>query len=72
MEQNLLIESADREEKLSKRLTTLEIDFSKNKQELERMYIENEKQNMNYQELNLKCEQLKGLLLILIYNNSIV
>jgi hypothetical protein len=31
----LLIESADREEKLSKRLTSLEIEFLKNKQELE-------------------------------------
>jgi hypothetical protein len=59
----LLIESADREEKLSKRLTSLEIEFLKNKQELERMYIENEKQTLNYQELNLKCEQLKGTLL---------
>ncbi len=55
-----MIESAEREDKLSKRLTIIEIEYSKNKQELERMYIENEKQNLIYQELSSKCEQLKG------------
>ena len=55
-----MIESAEREEKLSKRLTIIEIEYTKNKPELERMYTENEKQTLIYQELSSKCEQLKG------------
>lgn len=58
-EQNLLIESADREEKLTKRITTLEIELKKTKQELERVYNENEKLILSQQESQQTCEQLK-------------
>ena len=60
LEHNLLIESAEREDKLTKRLSSLEIDLLKSKQDLERMYNENEKLVLNNQELILQYEQLKG------------
>lgn len=63
LEQNLLMESADREEKLTKRLTTLEIELNKTKQELQRVYSENEKLVISQQDLNQQYEQLKDTLL---------
>jgi chromosome segregation ATPase len=59
IEQNLLIESQDREEKLSKRLNSTEIELNKLKQELTRVYNENEKLVLNHQELSAEIEQLK-------------
>lgn len=61
-QQNLLIESADREERLSKQLTSIEIELSKTKQELKQSYGENEKLAIAHQELSVECEQLKDLL----------
>ena len=43
LEHNLLVESADREEKLQRRLTAFELELNKVRQELERVYNENEK-----------------------------
>lgn len=63
LEQNLLIESADREEKLAKRVTSIEIELNKSKQELERVNNENEKLILSHQELNGQYEQLKDLLM---------
>ncbi|CAF0744744.1 unnamed protein product [Brachionus calyciflorus] len=62
-EQNLLIESADREEKLAKRITSLEIELKKTKQELERVYQENEKLILTQQESQQTSEQLKDTFL---------
>lgn len=62
LEQNLLIESADREERLSKQLTTLEIELSKSKQELKKSYSDNDKLAIELQEVNQQCEQLKDVL----------
>lgn len=62
LEQNLLIESAEREERLSKQLTSLEIELSKTKHELKQTYAENEKLSNAHQELIQECEQLKDVL----------
>lgn len=62
-EQNLLIESADREEKLTKQITSLEIDLKKTKQELKQVYNENEKLILLQQESQQACEQLKDTFL---------
>ncbi|RNA30645.1 bicaudal D-like [Brachionus plicatilis] len=62
-EQNLLIESADREEKLSKQITSLEIELKKTKQELKQVYNENEKLILLQQESHQACEQLKDTFL---------
>lgn len=59
MEHNLLVESADREEKLVNRLNSYEQELNKTKQERERLYIENEKLVLSHQELNNQNEQLK-------------
>lgn len=61
LEQNLLIESADREERLTRQLTSLEIDLTKTKQELKQTYEDNEKLAIAHQELTQQCEQLKDL-----------
>lgn len=62
-EQNLLIESADREEKLTKQITSLEIELKKTKQELKQVYNENEKLILLQQESHQKCEQFKDTFL---------
>ena len=63
LEHNLLIESADREERLASQLNTLELDLNKTKQELERVYNENEKIVISHQELSNLNEQLKDNML---------
>ncbi len=63
LEHNLLVESADREEKLQRRLTAFELELNKVRQELERVYNENEKLVISHQELNQLNEQLKDNLL---------
>jgi protein bicaudal D len=63
LEHVLLIESADREEKLSQRLNTCELELSKAKKELERVYVENEKLVIGQQELNVQIEQFKDVLM---------
>lgn len=62
LEQNMLIESAEREERLSKQVTSLEIEISKTKQELKQTYTENDKLAQAHQELTQECEQLKDVL----------
>lgn len=61
MEHTLLMESADREEKLANQLTTLEIELAKTKHDLKQMYAENEKLALAHQDLNQQSEQLKDL-----------
>ena len=63
LEHNLLIESADREERLASQLNTLELDLNKTKQELERVYNENEIIVISHQELSNLNEQLKDNML---------
>jgi protein bicaudal D len=63
LEHNLLVESVDREEKLSSRLNTVEMELGKAKQELERVYNENEKLIIAQQELQAQIEQLKDVML---------
>lgn len=62
MEHDLLIESADREEKLTSLVNSYEQELNKTKQERERIYLENEKLAINYQELHNKSEELKDTL----------
>jgi len=59
MEHTLLVESADREEKLTSRLNSYEQEINKTKQERERLYLENEKLALSHQDLHNKNEQLK-------------
>lgn len=59
MEHTLLVESADREEKLTSRLNSYEQEINKTKQECERLYSENEKLALSHQEKNMQNEQLK-------------
>jgi protein bicaudal D len=63
LEHNLLVESADREEKLSSRLNTVELELGKAKQELERVYNENERLLIAQQETQAHVEQLKDSIL---------
>lgn len=63
IEHNLLVESADREEKLLRRLNAYEVEINKLKQELEQVYKENENLVLSHQELNVLNEQLKDNLL---------
>ena len=63
LEDSWMIESANREEKLTQHLNTVELELTKNKQELERVYNEHEKLSNSHQELTLQCEQLKDQLI---------
>ena len=63
IEHNLLVESADREEKLTNRTKSLEIELIRSKQEVERLYLENEKILVDHQELLNLNEQLKDNML---------
>jgi protein bicaudal D len=62
LEHNLLIESADREEKLTSRLNAVEMELGKAKQELERVYNENERLIIAQQELQAAIDQLKDVM----------
>lgn len=62
MEHSLLVESADREEKLTSRVNSYEQELNKLKQERDRLYLENEKFLLAHQELNQQNEQLKDTL----------
>ncbi len=59
MEHNLLVESADREEKLASQVNSYEQDLNRMKQERDRVYVENEKLLIAHQELSQQYEQLK-------------
>lgn len=59
IEHNLLVESADREEKLATRVNSLEVEIGRSKQELERVYNENEKLLIAQQEAQNQIEQLR-------------
>lgn len=59
LEDSWMMESANREEKLTRHLTTIELELNRNKQELERVYSENEKLANTHQELSQQHDQLK-------------
>ena len=63
LEHNLLVESADREEKLSSQLNTVEMELGRAKAELQRLYNENERLLIEQREALIQVEQLKDVLL---------
>lgn len=64
IEHNLLVESADREEKFTNQLNLYEQELNKIKQERDRVYVENEKLLTSHQEFNQKNEQLKDTIIM--------
>ncbi len=62
MEHTLLVESADREEKLASQVNSYEQELNRLKQERDRVYVENEKLLLGHQELAQQNEQLKDTL----------